>query len=122
MVEGLNVALAFAAGRRPFASACVLLERALPALRALARHRRRPIDWGSAGVLAAMGLLLLTNNLAWIAQRLTDVLPHRLASELRPARRPPERDPERRTIQGWHPGARPSPVRRRVRGQRLAQA
>jgi cytochrome c-type biogenesis protein len=79
-LTGLLQMVAYCAGLGvPFLGIALLLERALPALRALARHRRM-IDAGSAGVLAAMGLLLLTNNLAWIAQRLTDALPRQLAS------------------------------------------
>lgn len=37
---------------------------------------RRPIDLGSAGVLAAMGLLLLTNSLVLITQFASQVLPN----------------------------------------------
>jgi len=65
----------------PFLVIALLLDRALPFLRALARHRR-PIDLGSAGVLAAMGVLLMTNNLIWVTQRLTDLLPRELLSPL----------------------------------------
>ncbi len=65
----------------PFLGIALLLERALPVLRALAR-RRRAIDWGSAGILAAMGVLLMTNNLTWITQRLTELLPRGLLSPL----------------------------------------
>jgi cytochrome c-type biogenesis protein len=65
----------------PFLGIALLLERALPALRALSR-RRRVIDLASAGVLAAMGVLLMTNNLTWITQRLTESLPRGLVSPL----------------------------------------
>lgn len=65
----------------PFLVIALLLDRALPLLRALATHRRS-IDWGSAGVLAAMGVLLMTNNLVWITQRLTELLPRQLLSPL----------------------------------------
>jgi cytochrome c-type biogenesis protein len=65
----------------PFLGIALLLERALPVLRALSR-RRHVIDWGSAGVLAAMGVLLMTNNLTWITQRLTELLPRGLLSPL----------------------------------------
>jgi cytochrome c-type biogenesis protein len=65
----------------PFLGLALLLERALPALRALSRYRRA-IDWGSAGILAAMGVLLMTNNLTWITQRLTELLPRGLLSPL----------------------------------------
>ena len=65
----------------PFLGIALLLERALPALRALSR-RRRLIDLGSAGVLAAMGVLLMTNNLTWITQRLTELVPRGLLSPL----------------------------------------
>ena len=36
----------------------------------------------SAAVLAAMGVLLMTNNLIWVTQRLTDLLPRELLSPL----------------------------------------
>ena len=65
----------------PFLGIALVLDRALPALRALSR-RRRLIDRASAGVLAAMGVLLMTNNLTWITQRLTELLPRGLASPL----------------------------------------
>jgi cytochrome c-type biogenesis protein len=65
----------------PFIGIALLLGRALPALRALSR-RRRAIDWGSAGILAAMGVLLMTNNLTWITQRLTERLPSGLLRPL----------------------------------------
>ena len=65
----------------PFLIIALVLDRALPFLRALARHRRT-IDLGSAGVLAAMGVLLMTNNLIWVTQRLTDLLPRELLSPL----------------------------------------
>ena len=65
----------------PFVVIALMLDRALPFLRALARHRRA-IDWGSAGVLAAMGVLLMTNNLIWLTQRLTERLPRELLSPL----------------------------------------
>lgn len=65
----------------PFLGIALLLERALPALQALSR-RRRVIDWGSAGVVAAMGVLLMTNNLTSITQRLTELLPRGLLSPL----------------------------------------
>jgi cytochrome c-type biogenesis protein len=65
----------------PFLGIALLLERALPVLRALSR-RRHVIDWGSAGVLAAMGVLLMTNNLTWITQRLSELLPRGLLSPL----------------------------------------
>ena len=65
----------------PFLSIALLLERALPALRALSQ-RRRVIDLRSASVLAAMGVLLMTNNLTWITQRLTQLLPRGLLSPL----------------------------------------
>jgi cytochrome c-type biogenesis protein len=65
----------------PFLVIALVLDRALPFLRALARHRRT-IDLGSAGVLAAMGVLLMTNNLIWVTQRLTDLLPRELLSPL----------------------------------------
>ena len=43
-------------------------------LRSLNR-RRRIIDLASAGVLTAMGLLLLTNHLSWLTIQVTQLLP-----------------------------------------------
>ena len=65
----------------PFLGIALLLDRAVPVLRVLSR-RRHLIDWSSAGVLAAMGVLLMTNNLTWITQRLTELLPRGLLSPL----------------------------------------
>ena len=47
---------------------------ATPAVRALNR-RRRVIDFGSAAVLALMGILLLTNHLAWVTLQITQLVP-----------------------------------------------
>lgn len=65
----------------PFLGIALLLEQALPALRALSR-RRRVIDWYAAGVLAAMGVLLMTNNLSAITLRLAELLSRGLLGPL----------------------------------------
>ncbi len=59
----------------PFLLLAVGIERAVPLVRALGRHRRL-IDLISAGVLAIMGVLLLTDNLLLITSALTNFLPY----------------------------------------------
>jgi cytochrome c-type biogenesis protein len=81
-LTGLLQMIAYCVGLGvPFLVIALLLDRTLPALRALARHRRA-VDWASAGILAVMGALLMTNNLAWITQELAGLLPRQLLSPL----------------------------------------
>ena len=81
-LTGLLQVIAYCVGLGvPFLVIALLLDRAAPALRALAR-RRRMVDWASAGVLGVMGVLLITNNLTRITQELTDILPRQLLSPL----------------------------------------
>ncbi|HEY8812273.1 MAG TPA: cytochrome c biogenesis CcdA family protein [Candidatus Dormibacteraeota bacterium] len=58
----------------PFLLLAAGFEWAAPAVRALNR-RRRMIDFASAGVLTLMGLLLLTNHLAWVTIQFSQLLP-----------------------------------------------
>jgi len=58
----------------PFLLLAAGFEWAAPAVRTLNR-RRRVIDFASAAVLTVMGLLLLTNHLAWVTVQFTQLLP-----------------------------------------------
>lgn len=58
----------------PFVVLGLAVAKASAVVRALGAWRR-PIDLASAGVLALMGLLLLTNNLVWITQIASRVIP-----------------------------------------------
>lgn len=58
----------------PFLVLALAFEWAVPVVRALNR-RRRVIDFVSAGVLAVMGVLLLTNHLSWLTLQVTQLLP-----------------------------------------------
>ncbi len=54
-LTGLLQMIAYSAGLGlPFLAVALLLDRTMPALRALARHRRA-VDWASAGVLTQSG-------------------------------------------------------------------
>jgi len=73
--QGLLLILFYSLGLGlPFLLLAAGFEWAAPAVRALNR-RRRMIDLVSAGVLALMGLLLLTNNLVWVTVQFTQLLP-----------------------------------------------
>jgi len=72
---GLLLILVYSLGLGlPFLVLAVAFEWAAPAVRALNR-RRRVIDFASAGVLAVMGVLLLTNHLSWLTVQVTQWLP-----------------------------------------------
>jgi cytochrome c-type biogenesis protein len=72
---GLAQMLAYCVGLGiPFLAMALAIERAVPLVRALGRHRRA-IDLASAAVLATMGVLLLTDNLLWITNLGARVLP-----------------------------------------------
>jgi cytochrome c-type biogenesis protein len=73
--QGLFLILFYSLGLGlPFLLLAAGFEWAAPAVRALNR-RRRVIDLVSAGVLILMGLLLLTNHLAWVTLQFTQLLP-----------------------------------------------
>jgi cytochrome c-type biogenesis protein len=73
--QGLLLILFYSLGLGlPFLLLAAGFEWATPAVRALNR-RRRLIDFASAGVLTVMGLLLLTNHLAWVTLQFTQLLP-----------------------------------------------
>ncbi len=72
---GLLLILSYSLGLGlPFLLLAVGFEWATPAVRALNR-RRRVIDFASAGVLTLMGILLLTNHLAWVTLQFTQLFP-----------------------------------------------
>ena len=74
--QGLGLMVAYCLGLGvPFIVLALLLERTKPLLRVLNSHRRA-IDLASAGVLVAMGLLLLTNKLAILSAGLTLLVPN----------------------------------------------
>jgi cytochrome c-type biogenesis protein len=58
----------------PFLVLAAAFDWAAPVVRSLNR-RRRVIDLASAGVLTVMGLLLLTNHLAWVTLQITQLFP-----------------------------------------------
>ena len=73
--RGLLLILSYSLGLGlPFLLLAAGFEWATPAVRALNR-RRRVIDFVSAGVLVLMGILLLTNHLAWVTLQFTQLLP-----------------------------------------------
>lgn len=73
--QGLILILSYSLGLGlPFLLLAAGFEWATPAVRALNR-RRRVIDFVSAGVLTLMGILLLTNHLAWVTLQFTQLLP-----------------------------------------------
>ena len=72
---GLLLILSYSLGLGlPFLLLAAGFEWATPAVRALIR-RRRVIDFASAAVLTLMGILLLTNHLAWVTLQFTQLLP-----------------------------------------------
>ena len=72
---GLLLILSYSLGLGlPFLLLAVGFEWATPAVRALNR-RRRVIDFASAAVLTLMGILLLTNHLAWVTLQFTQLFP-----------------------------------------------
>jgi cytochrome c-type biogenesis protein len=72
---GLLLILSYSLGLGlPFLLLAAGFEWATPAVRALNR-RRRVIDFASAAVLTLMGILLLTNHLAWVTLQFTQLLP-----------------------------------------------
>ena len=73
--RGLLLILSYSLGLGlPFLLLAAGFEWATPAVRALNR-RRRVIDFASAAVLTLMGVLLLTNHLAWVTLQFTQLLP-----------------------------------------------
>src|SRR5438874_8220171 len=73
--QGLSLMIAYSlALGLPF----IVLAFALPGARPLVtfvNHHRRAIDLASAGVLAVMGVLLLTNRLTWLSAGLVQLIP-----------------------------------------------
>jgi len=73
--QGLVLMVAYCLGLGlPFIVLALALEKARPLVRLVNSHRRA-IDLASAGVLLAMGLLLLTNNLTILAAGLSQLVP-----------------------------------------------
>jgi cytochrome c-type biogenesis protein len=74
--QGLSLMLAYCLGLGlPFIALAFALENARPVVTFVNTHRRA-IDLGSAAVLVAMGLLLLTNNLTLLSAGLTQLVPN----------------------------------------------
>jgi cytochrome c-type biogenesis protein len=73
--QGLSLMLAYCLGLGlPFIALALALENARPLITFVNAHRRA-IDLGSAAVLVAMGILLLTNNLTLLSASLTQLVP-----------------------------------------------
>lgn len=73
--QGLSLMLAYCLGLGlPFLGLAFAMERARPLVRLVNGHRRA-IDLASAAVLAAMGVLLLTNNLTLLSASLARLVP-----------------------------------------------
>jgi len=73
--QGLSLMIAYCLGLGlPFMVLALALEGARPLIRFVNEHRRA-IDLASAGVLVAMGLLLLTNRLTWLSAGLVQLIP-----------------------------------------------
>jgi cytochrome c-type biogenesis protein len=73
--QGLSLMIAYCLGLGvPFLALAFALESTRPLLRFVNEHRRA-IDLASAGVLAIMGVLLLTNRLTWLSAGLTQLIP-----------------------------------------------
>jgi len=73
--QGLSLMLAYCLGLGlPFIALAFGLEKARPLITFVNAHRRA-IDLGSAAVLVAMGILLLTNNLTLLSASLTQLVP-----------------------------------------------
>ncbi len=73
--QGLSLMLAYCLGLGlPFMVLAFAFEGARPLIRFVSDHRRA-IDLASAGVLVVMGLLLLTNHLAWLSAGVVQLIP-----------------------------------------------
>lgn len=73
--QGLSLMLAYCLGLGlPFIALAFALGYTRPLLDFVNEHRRA-IDLASAGVLALMGLLLLTDRLSWLSAGLTQLVP-----------------------------------------------
>ena len=73
--QGLSLMIAYSLGLGlPFIVLAFALQGARP-LVTFVNHHRRAIDLGSAGVLAVMGVLLLTNRLTWLSAGLVQLIP-----------------------------------------------
>lgn len=80
--QGLLLMIAYCLGLGlPFIVLAFALEKARPAVRAINRHRRA-IDLVSAAVLLLMGLLLLTNQLTFLTQQFSHLIPIWLQPQL----------------------------------------
>jgi cytochrome c-type biogenesis protein len=74
--QGLALMLAYCAGLAvPFLVLALVVERTRPLVRVLNGHRRA-VDLVSAGVLVAMGVLLLTNQLTILSAGITQLVPN----------------------------------------------
>jgi len=73
--QGLSLMLAYCLGLGvPFLALAFALDSARPVVAWVGAHRRA-IDLASAGVLVVMGVLLLTNRLAWLSASITQLVP-----------------------------------------------
>ena len=73
--QGLSLMIAYSLGLGlPFIVLAFALQGARP-LVTFVNHHRRAIDLASAGVLAVMGVLLLTNRLTWLYAGLVQLIP-----------------------------------------------
>jgi len=73
--QGLSLMIAYSLGLGlPFIVLAFALQGARP-LVTFVNHHRRAIDLASAGVLAVMGVLLLTNRLTWLSAGLVQLIP-----------------------------------------------
>ena len=73
--QGLSLMIAYSLGLGlPFIILAFALQGARP-LVTFVNHHRRAIDLASAGVLAVMGVLLLTNRLTWLSAGLVQLIP-----------------------------------------------
>ena len=73
--QGLSLMIAYSLGLGlPFIVLAFALQGARP-LVTFVNHHRRATDLASAGVLAVMGVLLLTNRLTWLSAGLVQLIP-----------------------------------------------
>jgi len=73
--QGLSLMIAYSLGLGlPFIVLAFALQGARPVV-TFVSHHRRAIDLASAGVLAVMGVLLLTNRLTWLSAGLVQLIP-----------------------------------------------
>ena len=73
--QGLSLMIAYSLGLGlPFIVLAFALQGARPVV-TFVNHHRRAIDLASAGVLAVMGVLLLTNRLTWLSAGLVQLIP-----------------------------------------------